>query len=40
MYGKGLLVINAGAKVIRFVPPLVITKTDVDKAIAIIKEVI
>ena len=37
---KGLLVINAGAKVIRFVPPLIITKADVDKAIEIIKEVI
>ena len=37
---KGLLIINAGAKVIRFVPPLVITKADVDKAIAILKEVL
>lgn len=37
---RGLLVINAGANVIRFVPPLVITKADVDKAISILKGVI
>ena len=37
---KGLLLINAGAKVIRFVPPLVVTKTDVDKAVKILSDVI
>lgn len=28
---KGLILINAGADIIRFVPPLVITKEDVDQ---------
>ena len=28
---KGLIVINAGADIMRFVPPLVITRADVDK---------
>jgi len=33
---KGLILINAGANIIRFVPPLVITKEDVDEMIEII----
>lgn len=37
---KGLLLINAGANIIRFVPPLVITKQDVDQMIAILEECI
>jgi acetylornithine/LysW-gamma-L-lysine aminotransferase len=32
---QGLLVINAGATVIRFVPPLVITPEEIDEAVAI-----
>ena len=35
---KGLLLINAGTDIIRFVPPLIITKEDVDKIIAILDE--
>lgn len=35
---KGLILINAGANIIRFVPPLVITKEDVDNMIAILDE--
>lgn len=34
---KGLILINAGADIIRFVPPLVITKEDVDEMTAILK---
>ncbi len=33
---KGLLVIGAGAKVIRFVPPLIIEEKDIDEAVNII----
>ena len=35
---KGLILINAGANIIRFVPPLVISKEDVDAMIAILDE--
>lgn len=34
---KGLLLINAGANVIRFIPPLVITKENVDEMISILE---
>lgn len=34
---KGLLLINAGTNVIRFIPPLVITKENVDEMIAILE---
>ena len=37
---KGLILINAGVDVIRFLPPLVITEKDVDTMIAILKEAI
>jgi acetylornithine/LysW-gamma-L-lysine aminotransferase len=37
---RGLLVINAGATVIRFVPPLVIQPAEIDEAVAIIGEVL
>ncbi len=37
---RGLLLISAGANVIRFVPPLVITEKDVDEMISILKEAI
>ncbi len=33
---KGLILINAGAEIIRFVPPLIITKEDVDDMITIL----
>lgn len=33
-YEHGLLLVNAGANVLRFVPPLIIEKTDVDQMIA------
>lgn len=35
---KGLILINAGSDIIRFVPPLVITKGHVDEMIAILEE--
>ena len=35
---KGLIIISAGANIIRFVPPLVIEKKDVDEMIAILTE--
>ena len=37
---KGLVLINAGSNIIRFVPPLVISTEDIDKMIAILKECI
>lgn len=37
---KGLILINAGADIIRFVPPLVIKISDVDKMIAILRKAI
>ena len=35
---KGLVLINAGTDIIRFVPPLVITKANVDDMIVILRE--
>lgn len=35
---KGLVLINAGTNIIRFLPPLVITKENVDEMIVILKE--
>lgn len=37
---KGLILINAGTDVIRFLPPLIITKEDVDTMTAILKKAI
>jgi acetylornithine/N-succinyldiaminopimelate aminotransferase len=37
---KGLLVCTAGKHVLRFVPPLVLTKEDIDEAVAIVKQVL
>ena len=37
---KGLIVISAGGNVLRFVPPLIITKENVDEAVSILKEVL
>lgn len=37
---KGLLLINAGSDIIRFVPPLIITKENIDDMIAILDECI
>lgn len=37
---KGLVLINAGTNIIRFLPPLVITKENVDEMISILKAVI
>jgi acetylornithine/N-succinyldiaminopimelate aminotransferase len=36
---KGLLLINAGTNIIRFIPPLIATKADVDKMIGILDSV-
>ena len=35
---KGMLIVGAGEKVIRFVPPLIVTKAHIDEAVAILKE--
>lgn len=37
-YEQGLLVLSAGYDVLRFVPPLVVQKEDIDKAMAIVRE--
>ncbi len=39
-FAKGLLVLSAGADVLRFVPPLIISKAEIEKAIAIVDEVL
>ena len=35
---RGLLVLTAGDNVVRFVPPLIITEADVDRAVGIVSE--
>ena len=35
---EGLILINAGSNIIRFVPPIVIKKQDVDDMIAILQK--
>ena len=35
---KGMLIASAGTNVIRFVPPLIVTKSEIDEAVAILKE--
>ena len=37
---KGVLVLTAGEDTIRLLPPLVITKEDIDQALACMKEVL
>lgn len=37
---KGLILINAGANIVRFVPPLIITKEHVDEMITILDDCI
>ena len=37
---KGLVLINAGSHVIRFIPPLIVTKKDIDQMISILDECI
>ncbi|MBX2860032.1 MAG: acetylornithine transaminase [Vampirovibrio sp.] len=37
---NGLLLVGAGADVIRFVPPLVVTKTEIDQAMKILEDVL
>ncbi|PWA12746.1 acetylornithine transaminase [Pueribacillus theae] len=37
---KGLLVLNAGPHVIRLLPPLTVTKSEIDKAVNLIQEVL
>jgi len=39
-FAKGLLVLSAGSDVLRFVPPLVISKDEIEKAMAIVDEVL
>lgn len=37
---KGLVLINAGSEIVRFLPPLIVNEEDVDKMVAILKEAI
>ncbi|MEA1911244.1 MAG: aminotransferase class III-fold pyridoxal phosphate-dependent enzyme, partial [Spirochaetota bacterium] len=37
---KGLLLVGAGSTVIRFVPPLIVTEKEIDKALSILESVI
>jgi acetylornithine/N-succinyldiaminopimelate aminotransferase len=36
--GLGLLVVSAGADVVRLVPPLVVTRAEVDEGLSLLKE--
>ena len=36
---KGLVLISAGSNIIRFLPPLIISRDDVDEMITILKEI-
>ena len=37
---KGLILINAGPNIIRFVPPLIITKENIDEMVTILEDCI
>jgi acetylornithine/N-succinyldiaminopimelate aminotransferase len=37
---RGVLVLTAGDRVVRFTPPLIITQTDVDRAVAVLDQVL
>jgi acetylornithine/N-succinyldiaminopimelate aminotransferase len=37
---RGILIASAGLQVLRFVPPLVVTKVDIDQVIEILDEVL
>jgi acetylornithine/succinyldiaminopimelate/putrescine aminotransferase len=37
---RGLLTLTAGDNVVRFVPPLIVTETEVDRAVRILEEVL
>jgi 4-aminobutyrate aminotransferase len=39
-FKKGLLILGCGENVIRFIPPLIITKSEVDTALTIFEEVL
>ncbi len=39
-YEKGLLLVNAGPNVLRFVPPLVITEEEIKHAVATVGEIL
>ena len=37
---KGLLLINAGTNIIRFIPPLIVSEKDIDDMVSILEEVL
>lgn len=39
-YGKGVILVNAGPNVLRFVPPLVISKEELAKAVSVVGEIL
>jgi 4-aminobutyrate aminotransferase len=39
-FEKGLLILGCGENVIRFIPPLIITKREADTALTILEEVL
>ncbi|HSB06085.1 MAG TPA: aminotransferase class III-fold pyridoxal phosphate-dependent enzyme, partial [Thermodesulfobacteriota bacterium] len=39
-FEKGLLILGCGENVIRFIPPLIITKKEADTALTILEEVL
>ena len=39
-YERGLILVNAGPNVLRFVPPLIITREEIERAVAVIGEIL
>jgi len=39
-YERGLLLVSAGANVLRFVPPLVITEAEIKQAVSTLDEIL
>jgi acetylornithine/succinyldiaminopimelate/putrescine aminotransferase len=39
-YEKGVILVSAGANVLRFVPPLVITRQEIERAVQVVGEIL
>ncbi|MBP7962993.1 MAG: acetylornithine/succinylornithine family transaminase [Caldilineaceae bacterium] len=39
-YKRGLILVNAGSNVLRFVPPLIITRSEIEQAVTIVGEIL
>jgi acetylornithine/succinyldiaminopimelate/putrescine aminotransferase len=39
-YKRGLILVNAGPNILRFVPPLIITRAEIERAVSIVGEIL